>query len=403
MVSFGAAPALIVYQWALKDMGKPGWIPAFVYIAGAALRLARFNVNIGVVDKRFFQGLPSPAAAALVMGLIWVMDDASASRTAAAHRLVWLAWIAFGVTLYAGLSMVTNAPFYSFKVWAAGARCPSSCWCAIALAIALVSAGPAAGAVRAVLHLRHCRATASTRGAGQGPAGERDRHQHRRARRDRAAPLSGSATFSRSCTIVQAVLYSTAALLGVPLGCARSSSSSRLFRFDQRPASATQRAVSVLEPVQAAATGLRCDMTSKENSDVHVAQPQQPSTARSPRCACRPHLARRRDHPPAHLVQRRPARWQPGADRADGPGAASCACSRCWCSIGFKEIEVGFPSASQAEFDFVRLLIEQRLIPDDVTIQVLTQAREHADPPHVRCAAWARRAPSCTCTTPPRR
>src|SRR5881296_141123 len=71
MVSFGAAPALIVYIWALKDLGKAGWIPAFVYISGAALRLARFNVNIGVVDKRFFQGLPSPAAAALVIGLIW--------------------------------------------------------------------------------------------------------------------------------------------------------------------------------------------------------------------------------------------------------------------------------------------------------------------------------------------
>jgi CDP-diacylglycerol--serine O-phosphatidyltransferase len=76
MVSFGAAPALIVYIWGLKDLGKLGWIPAFVYIAGAALRLARFNVNIGVVDKRFFQGMPSPAAAAMVMGLIWVMDDA---------------------------------------------------------------------------------------------------------------------------------------------------------------------------------------------------------------------------------------------------------------------------------------------------------------------------------------
>src|SRR6187431_3481226 len=76
MVGFGAAPALIVYEWALKGLGRWGWIPAFIYIAGAALRLARFNTNIGVVDKRFFQGLPSPAAAALVMGLIWVMDDA---------------------------------------------------------------------------------------------------------------------------------------------------------------------------------------------------------------------------------------------------------------------------------------------------------------------------------------
>jgi CDP-diacylglycerol--serine O-phosphatidyltransferase len=110
-------------QWALKDLGKLGWIPAFVYIAGAALRLARFNTNIGVVDKRFFQGLPSPAAAALVMGLIWVMDDAGFKGAAS---IDWLAWTAFGVTLYAGLTMVTNAPFYSFKV--VGARhapCPS--------------------------------------------------------------------------------------------------------------------------------------------------------------------------------------------------------------------------------------------------------------------------------------
>src|SRR4026209_346288 len=62
MVSFGAAPALIIYEWALKGLGRFGWIAAFVYCAGAALRLARFNINMEVVDKRFFQGLPSPAA-----------------------------------------------------------------------------------------------------------------------------------------------------------------------------------------------------------------------------------------------------------------------------------------------------------------------------------------------------
>src|SRR4029079_18681592 len=71
MVSFGAAPALVLYEWALKGLGRVGWIAAFVYCAGAALRLARFNVNIEVVDKRFFQGLPSPAAAALVAGFVW--------------------------------------------------------------------------------------------------------------------------------------------------------------------------------------------------------------------------------------------------------------------------------------------------------------------------------------------
>ena len=89
MVSFGAAPALIVYEWALKGLGKPaGWRPSST-APGAALRLARFNTNIGVVDKRFFQGLPSPAAAALVIGFIWVMDDAG-FKGVSQHRLAGL-------------------------------------------------------------------------------------------------------------------------------------------------------------------------------------------------------------------------------------------------------------------------------------------------------------------------
>jgi len=108
MVSFGAAPALIVYEWSLRGLGKMGWLAAFVYCAGAALRLARFNTNIAVVDKRFFQGLPSPAAAALVAGFIWLVDDL---RIAGAD-FSWLSWV---ITVYAGLTMVTNVPFYSFK------------------------------------------------------------------------------------------------------------------------------------------------------------------------------------------------------------------------------------------------------------------------------------------------
>jgi CDP-diacylglycerol--serine O-phosphatidyltransferase len=140
MVSFGAAPALIVYIWGLKDLGKAGWIPAFVYIAGAALRLARFNVNIGVVDKRFFQGLPSPAAAAMVIGLVWVVDDAG--YKGGASQIPAIAWAAFAITLFAGLSMVTNAPFYSFKVVGARRTVPFVVIVAIALAIAVVALDP---------------------------------------------------------------------------------------------------------------------------------------------------------------------------------------------------------------------------------------------------------------------
>ena len=141
MVAFGAAPALIVYMWALKDMGKPGWIPAFVYIAGAALRLARFNVNIGVVDKRFFQGLPSPAAAALVIGLIWAVVDRPDYTGVQAGS--WVAWAAYAITLFAGRSMVTNAPFYSFKVFDRRRSVPFIVLVAIMLGIGLAALDPA--------------------------------------------------------------------------------------------------------------------------------------------------------------------------------------------------------------------------------------------------------------------
>src|ERR1700712_6128667 len=98
MVSFGAAPALIVYEWALKGLGKAGWGIAFFYCACAALRLARFNTNLAVVDKRYFQGLPSPAAAALVAGFIWVVDDFGIDR------VDWIRYIAFVGTLFAGIT-----------------------------------------------------------------------------------------------------------------------------------------------------------------------------------------------------------------------------------------------------------------------------------------------------------
>jgi CDP-diacylglycerol---serine O-phosphatidyltransferase len=138
MVSFGAAPALIMYEWALKGMGKLGWIAAFVYCSGAALRLARFNTNIGVVDKRFFQGLPSPAAAALVIGLMWVMYEMGLDPA----QVRWLAWLAMGLTLYAGLTMVTNVPFYSFKDVSFKKTVPFVVIVAIALSIAIINLHP---------------------------------------------------------------------------------------------------------------------------------------------------------------------------------------------------------------------------------------------------------------------
>jgi CDP-diacylglycerol---serine O-phosphatidyltransferase len=137
MVSFGAAPALIVYEWALKGLGKAGWIAAFVYCACAMLRLARFNTNIGVVDRRFFQGLPSPAAAALVIGFIWIMDDAGFRE--GVRDIGWLVWLTFGITLYSGLTMVTNVPFYSFKDLSLKRTVPFIVIVAIALAIALIN------------------------------------------------------------------------------------------------------------------------------------------------------------------------------------------------------------------------------------------------------------------------
>jgi len=139
MVSFGAAPALIVYEWALTGLGKLGWTAAFVYCSCAALRLARFNTNLAVVDKRFFQGLPSPAAAALVVGFIWVMDNRGFQGGAEGP---WLEWTAFGFTLYAGLTMVTNIPFYSFKDISFKRSVPFIVIVAIALGIALITLHP---------------------------------------------------------------------------------------------------------------------------------------------------------------------------------------------------------------------------------------------------------------------
>ncbi|WP_332852521.1 CDP-diacylglycerol--serine O-phosphatidyltransferase [Duganella sp. S19_KUP01_CR8] len=135
MVSFGAAPALVIYEWSLRGLGKLGWIAAFVYCAGAALRLARFNTNIEVVDKRFFQGLPSPSAAALVAGFILLMVDQEVPG-------LQLSWISWSIAVFAGLTMVTNVPFYSFKDVNFRKSVPFIAVFLIALVFALVSIDP---------------------------------------------------------------------------------------------------------------------------------------------------------------------------------------------------------------------------------------------------------------------
>jgi CDP-diacylglycerol--serine O-phosphatidyltransferase len=135
MVSFGAAPALVMYEWVLRDLGKLGWIAAFVYVAGAALRLARFNTLLEVADKRWFMGLPSPSAAALVAGLVWVVDDLAYDP----NDLRWLAWT---VTLFAGLTMVSNLKYYSFKTVNLKRSVPFVAIFLFALLLALLSYQP---------------------------------------------------------------------------------------------------------------------------------------------------------------------------------------------------------------------------------------------------------------------
>jgi len=121
----------------LNELGRWGWLAAFVYVAGAALRLARFNANIGVVDKRFFQGLPSPSAAALVAGFVWLAVD----NKLPIHDS-FMAWTAFVVTMYAGICMVTNVPFYSGKSFALGRSVPFWVILLVVAAFVFVSSDP---------------------------------------------------------------------------------------------------------------------------------------------------------------------------------------------------------------------------------------------------------------------
>ena len=136
MVSFGLAPALVVYQWSLHDLGKLGWLAAFIFAAAAALRLARFNTQAGSADKRYFQGLPCPAAAAVIAGLVW-FD--SVGQPVDGNTLVILA---FSLTICVGLLMVSNIRYHSFKQFDLHGKVPFFNILFIVLIIALIAVRP---------------------------------------------------------------------------------------------------------------------------------------------------------------------------------------------------------------------------------------------------------------------
>lgn len=108
MVSFGIAPALVAYTWALHNLGKIGWLVAFIYAVSTALRLARFNIQLGKVDKRYFIGLPSPAAAAVIASMVWVGEDFELTG-----MTVYI--VALILTALFGLLMVSSFRYRSFK------------------------------------------------------------------------------------------------------------------------------------------------------------------------------------------------------------------------------------------------------------------------------------------------
>ncbi len=138
MISFGLAPALMMYLWSLSALGKVGWLVSFIYVACAALRLARFNTQASHSDKRYFQGLASPSAAALVAGLIWNADLIKDYLAAPA-----LQGLALAITLFAGLLMVSNIRYHSFKGINWRSKVPFVTILMLMFVLVFVSAAPA--------------------------------------------------------------------------------------------------------------------------------------------------------------------------------------------------------------------------------------------------------------------
>ena len=113
LVSFGVAPALLVYEWSLSDLGRIGWLAAFIFLACAALRLARFNTQVGISNKRYFQGLPSPAAAGVIASMIWLKFWKFEYFDFGIVSLSY--YVGVGITIVCALLMVSNVRYYSFK------------------------------------------------------------------------------------------------------------------------------------------------------------------------------------------------------------------------------------------------------------------------------------------------
>lgn len=140
MVSFGVAPALVVFSWALGDLGKFGWAVSFIYVSCAALRLARFNTQIDTADKNYFTGLASPSAAAVMAGLVWVCAEAGLVEYDLPSELAVIAGL---LMAFVGMLMIVNVRYNSFKGIDLRGRVPFVVMIAIVLIFGLVSLDPA--------------------------------------------------------------------------------------------------------------------------------------------------------------------------------------------------------------------------------------------------------------------
>lgn len=139
MVSFGVAPALVVYSWGLSHLGKFGWSVAFIFAACAALRLARFNTQIEVADKAWFTGLASPPAAAAIAATVWVCNDSGLVGSAVPVEVATLVAV---MTALLGILMIANVPYYSFKAIDLHGRVPFFMVIVVVFVFSLVTVDP---------------------------------------------------------------------------------------------------------------------------------------------------------------------------------------------------------------------------------------------------------------------